>query len=294
MVARNTRLDPKLVKLLLDFVSQKSSIIERKANGGYYIKDQDNYSRVFWHNLEKYVGAYGPCLEALKDGSASMKKVHAAVDRSILAMSYARCEFPSNPMLADILFQNRIHNLLDIGCGTASLLVTLGVRDKNFLGWGLDLNKEMCRLARNRIHQAGLAKRIRIIHGDGRHASQFVPDPMVKRIAALSASSILNSFLGGKRNNRAISFLSSLKQRFPNRLLFVADYYGKLGSSSSRADHCPETMVHDLVQAISGQGIPPPSLRGWLQIYRGADCKLLHAVEGRNNGIDWFIHVVEL
>ena len=85
-----------------------------------------------------------------------------------------------------------------------------------------------------------------------------------------------------------------LQSILPGRIFFIADYYGKLGHGETQVQASLHTCNQDLVQILSGQGIPPPDLRGWASIYESAECRPRHAYEADGDGLQWFLHVVEL
>ena len=82
----------------------------------------------------------------------------------------------------------------------------------------------------------------------------------------------------------------TLSGDLPGRALLVSDYYGCLGQRDGR--WFPKTALHDFVQVISGQGVPPPNLESWQAIYADAGCGLVHALEDDN--ASGFIHIVRL
>jgi hypothetical protein len=72
------------------------------------------------------------------------------------------------------------------------------------------------------------------------------------------------------------------------------DYYGKLTRLKRVGLKYRHTQVHDLIQVLTAQGVPPRNLEGWTSIYRRAGCLFEHAYEGDSQGIEWFVHVVKL
>jgi hypothetical protein len=91
-----------------------------------------------------------------------------------------------------------------------------------------------------------------------------------------------------------VKVVGVLRQLMPGRLFFVNDYYGKPGKTRRVSSRYRATLVQDVAQTVSGQGIPPPDLGSWAEVYRLAGAELLHAYEGDHIGIDWFVHVVRL
>jgi hypothetical protein len=132
-----------------------------------------------------------------------------------------------------------------------------------------------------------------VVTSDALHIGPRLRPELRERVGGIHAGSLLNElFRGGPR--AAIALLRRLRALFPDRLLFVTDYYGRLtheGSSRARDLHA---MLQDFVQAVSGQGIPPRDLDGWCSVYRAAGCAPIEAFEGTAEGLAWFIHVVRL
>ena len=83
--------------------------------------------------------------------------------------------------------------------------------------------------------------------------------------------------------------VAGLRQALPGRPLLLSDYYGRLGSD---AEEQRETLLHDFVQLISGQGVPPPGLDEWRAIYAEAGCRLAHVIEDQTT--TQFVRIVVL
>jgi SAM-dependent methyltransferase len=187
----------------------------------------------------------------------------------------------------------KLKSILDLGCGPATMLTELCRGNPAFQGWGIDESGPMCKIARERIARAGLKKRVRILHGDARNLGNYIKPDLRRKIDALQCKGLFNElFRSG--NSEAIQYLAKLKKWFPGKLLFVVDYCGKL----TRVDAVPRkyqhTLIHDIIQFLSAQGVPPADLKGWAEIYEKAGCVMEHAVEGDNQGIEWFVHMVRL
>ena len=76
--------------------------------------------------------------------------------------------------------------------------------------------------------------------------------------------------------------------------MILCDYYGRLGKVRQRSAEFKRTLIHDVAQIVSGQGVPPSCLEGWREIYSRTSCTLVKAFEGRSEGLTWFIHVIQL
>jgi hypothetical protein len=115
----------------------------------------------------------------------------------------------------------------------------------------------------------------------------------LERITGLHANSLLNEFF--RRGPReAARFVTYLKRWFPGKPAVFVDYYGRLGTTKRDPAGYAHTLLHDLVQALTGQGVPPPDWKGWRKVYEHAGAKVLHRLEGERDGVAWFAHVVRL
>jgi hypothetical protein len=108
----------------------------------------------------------------------------------------------------------------------------------------------------------------------------------------LHGRSILNEFFR-EGPGQVVELLRTLRRSFPGRLFFAVDYYGALSRPGGGTDSY-DGLLQDVVQALSGQGVPPPDLEGWMPIYEDAGCKPIHVYQGSAPGLNWFVHVLEL
>ncbi|MEI9983883.1 MAG: hypothetical protein WDN69_12120 [Aliidongia sp.] len=98
---------------------------------------------------------------------------------------------------------------------------------------------------------------------------------------------LLNEFMADSGTN-AIRVLSDLAKLLPGRMLVIADYYGRLNEP---ADAVPAFLLHDFVQLVSGQGIPPPDSAGWGRLYAASGWRLVHVInDDRSNR---FVHILK-
>ncbi len=285
--------DAATLNALLDFVYQTTDILQRDRSNRYRIHPQYlPYHRLGFH-LDKFIGAYGPALTHLEESLRSSTLGNALLDEKMLADAFTKVGLLGVSLSTHLIRERGITSLVDLGCGSAALLMELCRDDTTFKGWGVDRNASMCAAATEKINTAGLTSRIRIIHADVRELEAHFPPEMRHEIGALHGSSILNEFFRSG-STEAISFVNNLKRLFPNRLLFVVDYYGKLTHFRVTPLRYRHTLIHDVAQVISAQGVPPPDIYSWATIYDAAGCALTQAYEGENDGIAWFAHIVHL
>lgn len=293
-VAVACHVDPDLLRTCLAYLAGTSDVIARDGDRFVVTPAWDGYARAY---VRQYVGAYGPLTHDLTTVLRHPGAGAGLVDRTEQARGYAAGRTVA-PLVAQLVDQLALVPVLDVGCGPGALLVELGSRHpgEEPLGWGVDASEEMCAAARARLAAHGLVARATIVQGDalapggpGRIAGDGgIPPGEVRSIVA---ASLLNELWGPGRGWPAVAaWLRDVAGTFPGRALVVADYFGRLGHTDPPWP--AQTALHDLVQALSGQGIPPADRHPWVAAYRDAGADLLHMVEDEEGS--FFIHVVRL
>jgi SAM-dependent methyltransferase len=285
-IAEANRVDAHLLHICLDYVAGRTNLVERIGDRYCVTVEWNDYARAF---VRQYVGAYGrhsvELAAVLRDPSVGP----ALVDHDEQARSQSRAPTASS-LVADLVLQLDLAPTLDLGCGSASMLVELGRRHPDFVGWGIDASPEMCAAARARIGEMGLGDRITIVQGDAFDAGDIADLPTAE-VRSITATSLLNELWDPRQGRPSVTtWLRSMAATFPGRALVVADYFGRLGQTPPPWP--AKTALHDLVQALSGQGIPPPDHDAWRSAYREACIPLLHMIEDDDKS--FFIHLLRL
>ena len=275
-----------LLSAMLQLIAARTNILDVSGNK-YRISARYDASARF--AVRQYLGAYGFGTVRLRRLLERKSPLGSHVDLREHAAAYSLVHPLNVVMVADLISQLELSNVLDIGCGAGSMLIDLGNRDPQFLGWGLDSNRWMCSAARAAVRSAHLKERIRIFEGDCRQLAECLPRSIRGSVRTITASSVANEFF--RSGTKAIvEWLLSVKEMFPGRVLVLADYYGQLGTTKRSSQR--ELCLQDFVQVASGQGVPPSSLAVWRGIYRAAKCTLIHVVEDRD--ATSFIHILRL
>jgi SAM-dependent methyltransferase len=299
-IARERRLPIGFLTLLLEYAALRSDVINMsKGKNGVSFRMSPEYAHSLLpgHLLDQYVGAYGPCMDNLKALLHTPARGASLVNRRRHMAAFAQ---PNNGgghgghlEIIAILRELEITNLLDLGCGTAALLVNAARRNPRFSGLGLDASSAMVSAARRRVADAGLSRQIQIIQGDVFQLAKMTSRETRMRVQAITALSVANEFFG--QDERDIGgFLVALRKVFPRRILILGDYYGCLGWKRRNKSRYQRSLIHDVAQLVSGQGIPPGNGQQWRDIYHRASCTLVKAFEGESDGIARFIHLVQL
>ena len=282
-LADKHEVDRGMLEAALQLLAARTNLVVRKGRKYRTTGKHDVYERFV---LRQYLGAYGATAVALHRSLRAPSLAPNLIDRREHSKAFGEAAALSSSMLADLIVQLALNHVLDLGCGTGIMLFDLFTRVPGFIGWGVDINPSMCAAARK--HTAG-ARHISIFRGDCRDLERAIPAPLVAQVRTITASNLANEFFANGTTT-AVAWLSDLKARFPGRTLLIADYYGSLGTR--REPWSQHLALHDFVQVISGQGVPPTNLNGWKKIYRAARCILIHAFEDRNATL--FVHILKL
>jgi SAM-dependent methyltransferase len=284
-LAAQFRLDPALLAAALEWLVARTELLRKR--GGRF-RTTAAYTAADRYLIDLYAGAFGANAMALPELLRHPARAGARVDRRRHAHAFLHVSGGDDSMAAELLLGLGCRGVLDLGCGPATLLRVMARHDGELRGWGIEANPAMCRLARTRLREAGVAPRVRILRGDGRDPAAVLPARARPAVDTLVAGDLANELCAGD-GRAAGAWLRRLRRDFPGRLLLVSDYYGRLGHRGAARR---ETLLHDYVQAISGQGIPPPDRRAWQTLYRAAGVRLLHCIE--DTATTRFLHLLRL
>ncbi|HVG35266.1 MAG TPA: class I SAM-dependent methyltransferase [Pyrinomonadaceae bacterium] len=285
-LASKYELDANMLRGVLEYVAARTDLLRRTGEAFVATRQSIGASRFLF---ELYVGAYGDNARRLADSLRDPSVAPGAVDLLSYARAFDAVDGSNLGILPALIRQLEFNHVLDLGCGNGALLLELARQDAHFIGWGIDLNPAMCRVARARICAAGAGKRVRVIRGDCRKLNSVLPIKVSAAVRAVTACNVANEmFSDGHR--RAVSWLRGLRKALPGRPLLIDDYYGRLGGKKGRTHR--ETLLHDYAQLISGQGVPPACAKEWRTIYARAGCRLAHIIEDKTT--TRFIHLLQL
>jgi SAM-dependent methyltransferase len=285
-LARTHGLDATLLGGVLAYVAARTDLVERR---GTRFVATARYAPAARYLIDLYTGAYGRNAAQLAALLRAPDRARATVDRRRHARAFAAASAGAQDAMASVVQQLGRGAVLDLGCGTAALLIALASGDPQFVGWGIEQSPAMCRVARAAVRAAGLTRRVRILAGDVTAPAAAIPDDVAAAVRTVTMCDVANELFGGGPEGFA-AWLSAARARLPGRLLIVSDYYGRLGHADGRVPR--ETLLQDFAQVISGQGVPPGDALAWQAIYRRAGCRLVHAIEDR--ATTRFIHVALL
>jgi hypothetical protein len=285
--------DHEAIEAVLQFLSLTTDILSHTAQNKYRLSPRYHRYGALGFPLEKFLVAYGPALRNLDGVLRRPEKGARIVDRRALAGAFAAADHPLPPALMGVIRASGVRTLLDLACGTASTVRTFCKPDRALRGWGVDSSSHMCSRARAFVRKERLEKQIRIVQSDVRQLVSQLSETERLSVQALFAQSLFNEFSRGE-TSKAVDFLCQLRLLFPGCPLFVVDYFGVLGRTRRPRSDQFHTLLQDVAQTVSGQGVPPSSHRAWATVYATAGCSMVAAYEGQDSGVRWFMHEVRL
>lgn len=288
-LAKQLGIDPAMTKHLLDFVVLTTNVVNQTRNGKYQLKEP-HYAELSFQ-LEKFAGAYGPAVNALEKSLRDPHTCAKYVDDRALATAFAEVAVHYNSVVTELIEAAGVNCLLDLGCGPASLLITLAQRNPEFHGVGLDSSRNMCARARAAVRLAGVARQIEIYHASGEDPRRKLSPSLRAKVDAIYGGSFLNAFFG-QTDRKVVKVLQTLRRTFPGRRAWFVDYYSSIGQAKRKGElgDFPLALLQDLAQVASGQGVPPADAKMWRGLYEQAGCRLRRISDFERREIRWFIH----
>jgi len=307
--------------ILLQFVCECSTIIcmtEKDDKIKYVINPEYCHYLSMGHLLDKLIGAYGGLLsnidEVLSSPSLGKYDHQLGVSHEKLCDAFSKGGTePANQtieLIKEYIPQDEDVCFIDLGCGPANLLCVAAKTFASFSGIGIDISEPMCKFASDQVENLGLTHKITIINGEVRDLEKHVKEihknrenqkqsseKFGKEFVCVFAGSIINEFFY-ESSSEALNFLKNINSLFPHCTLFVSDYYGYLGNqkgehnSNLNSETHTHTILHDVAQCISGQGVPPGSREDWVKLYKTAGFSLIDFYDF-TEGMHSFLHICQ-
>lgn len=244
--------------------------------------------------LNLYVGGYagllanlGPLLRrelALDDPRLDRSARHAAAGTE--DMTCVRVV----PQVIEVLREQGVKSILDLGCGTGGFLIQWALLSGNG-GAGVDMSAPALDAARKNAADQGLAERLSFHLGEvGKDALPLTAN-VVDRTEALTAMFLLHEF--GRAGDAAIvRVLSALREQFAGKLLVALEMQPvDVHALGGRPPPAMDALDYHFIHPLSRQG-EPRTKDTWQRIYEDAGMRL--ALVRRPKSSPLLIHVVRM
>lgn len=280
----NTNSGNKNIYISLKFLQQRTDIIIVTHAGKYALAKKYRHYLQLGYHLEKIIGAYGN-FPAIKG------KYGIEINKKSFAVAYRTAGYYINGTVQQhILEKLGAKYVLDLGCGYCNSLIGFCRAGEKRKGIGIDLNSIICSDVKKKIKSQNLNKKIKIICGDASEFDHILSNDEISGIDVIIGSNYFNEFF--QTDNNAVRILKKLKRYFPGKRLIVLDYYSTWDTKDYQRKAYQHNYIHDLIQLLSGQGLPPPNYNKWNIVYAKAGYILEEVMEGNFGGIKWFIHIL--
>lgn len=280
-LATSCGVEPEAFEAAIGFAVRFSGLLKMEKNSHVRLSDFLVSSDTARFRMLKFLGAYQSCL---------MNFGNAKSANGLLALAYRQLSRRSPVGLVSYLMELKPRTVLEIGCGSAPVLRALASQDPKIHGLAVDCDTNMTALARELVHAQKLSERIAVAEAslselaDCRPAGHTSFDVIVLR-------SILNETFC--HDGEAARILARIAATYPGARIVVCDYLSQLGTPLGQEGGTVQTLTHDLVQVLSGQGLPPAVPEAWDDIYNAAGLRRLsRRVDQTLSGITQFIDLI--
>ena len=177
--------------------------------------------------------------------------------------------------IIELVEKRQAKRVLDLGCGSAELLIRLCKRNSEMEGFGIDISPAAVRCAQDRIDEEQLGDRARVSRGD---IFDLCRDRLIKRgnepdIDLILSTSVFHEF-AYKSVKRLIEALARVKQEFDGVEVILFEALEQSDESLRR--NSGTALEHHLFHRLSMQGIA--SKLEWQPAFEQAGYALLEEI----------------
>ncbi|MFY9462061.1 MAG: class I SAM-dependent methyltransferase [Candidatus Sungiibacteriota bacterium] len=273
-LAQNLKCNEKMLEAMLTYLWLNTPFL--KKTGDEYGLSKMAFVKPFQISIN-FGAAYRPVfanLAALLKGELVYGK---DINRDGSKLQLASLKFTESaiPAIMRGLSSKNINTLVDLGCGSAELLIRSCEAHEKMMGIGVDIDPQTVAVARENVLKRGLRDRITIVECDLRDIEKIRNACPAEGKIAFSAVGILHEIL---RDGDAavVKLINEFKRAFPDSTFFVAEF-NALSPDELRAmpDETFRQMAscYQLIHPLSLQGDPRP-VSGWKKIFTDVGAKL--------------------
>ena len=222
------------------------------------------------------VGAYSPILSELVPCLREEKRYGVDFERegAYLAKGSYYTGRSNYPWVVSRLRDLDVRTVVDLGCGSANVLISFCQIDTELRGIGIDIAPRALEEARRRVEAEGLQDRIELQLGDLTDPSTYAS--AVERADAFNGIMVFHEFLRDGEE-AVVDIFRAMKERFPGRYLLVGEF-DRLTDDEFGAMPYPDR-IHPLfyqhaIHPLTWQGLPQPKDK-WLELFERAGLELV-------------------
>jgi phenylpyruvate C(3)-methyltransferase len=214
-------LDPAVLRPLCDYLFALK--ILDKENGRFTLSGRGRFVTKSLRGMFESAYAYEDVLHNLEPLVRGQKRYGVDVDRNPEFTARGSGEggrLFTFPLVSDLIAKRGLKTVLDLACGDAPFLIDLCRRNPEVRAYGVDLAPEAIDFGNERVREAGLQDRIRLVAGDmfeiGRVADQF------------ESVDVVTSFYGfqellAEGREKVIGLLDTYRRVFPGVTFIICE-----------------------------------------------------------------------
>ena len=178
------------------------------------------------------------------------------------------------PWVVSELSRLGVRTVADLGCGLADVLIGFCRLDTKLQGVGVDISQDALKEAKQRVADAGLSDRIRLVRGDITQPESF--SAAMKDVDAFNGIMVFHEFLRDGEE-AVVEMFRRMKKEFPGRYLFIGEF-DRLSDEEFQAMPFPDR-IHPLfyqhvIHPLTWQGLPMEKER-WLSLFKRSGLELV-------------------
>lgn len=194
------------------------------------------------------------------------------------------------PQVIDLLKEQGVRAILDLGCGTGGFLIQWA-RITGGGGAGVDMSENALGAARKNAADFGVAGRLSFHYGEVGSGPLPITDEVVRSIDALTAMFMLHEF-GRAGDANIVRVLSELGRQFKGKQLIALEMQPvDVLALNGRPPPTWDALDYHFIHPLSRQGPPRPKA-AWEAIYQQAGMKLVRVRRPKDSPL--LVHVVQM
>lgn len=287
-LARECKINAHLLSGSLNYLLYGDKIIGRDGgDGGCYFLTECGEEWLFSDTVTTFcygaVGAYHSTLANLSPCLREEMKYGVDFERPgrYLAIGSKLTGRGSYPAVLNQFREIGAKRIVDLGCGTAGVLIAFCGEDKSLQGVGVDLVPESVAQAKHEIAESGMADRITAHVGDIMKPETY--KEKIGDVDCFHSMMAMHEFLRDGEQG-VVDILAGMKRAFPGKHMVISEW------SPPTGDEYPEMPWEDrphllfsyyVIHYFTWQGLPSRS-DVWGRIFENAGVELVNMHAGEN------------